>query len=124
MAFHRVCPATELGEPRSVLLDGRDILLTSIDGLPHAIADVCPHNAARLSDGMIRDGCVTCPAHLWRFSLVDGAKQGSPDVRVQVFATRIADDGWIEIDVPPAPPARSLRETLLAHARGEAVDAP
>ena len=123
MAYHRICPAEELREPRSVVLNGRDVLLTNVDGRPHAIADLCPHNAARLSEGVIRDGCVTCPAHLWRFSLVDGTKQGSPEVRVQVFAARVADDGWVEVDVPPAPPARTLRETLLAHARGEDVDA-
>ena len=36
--------------------------------------------------------------------------------------TAVDDDGWITVDVPPAAPVRSLRETLLAHARGEAVD--
>ena len=111
------------------LLFGQDplfyvsILLTKLDGEPHAITDVCPHNGSSLSEGVIRDGCVTCPAHLWRFSLHDGEKQGTPEVRLRVYPTRLTADGWVEVEVPAAPPVRSLRETLLAHARGEDVSA-
>jgi nitrite reductase (NADH) small subunit len=108
-------------EPYRVVLDGQAILLTKIDGEPHAISDVCPHNGSSLSEGLIKDGCVTCSAHLWRFSLHDGARQGMPEVRVMVYGTRLTADGWVEIEVPPAPITRSLRETLLAHARGEDV---
>ena len=37
MAYHRICPAEELREPRSVVLNGRDVLLTNVDGRPHAM---------------------------------------------------------------------------------------
>lgn len=109
--------------PHRVVLAGQAILLTKLDGEPHAITDVCPHNGASLSEGIIRDGCVTCPSHLWRFSLHDGGKQGTADVRLRVFPTRLTADGWVEVEVPAATAARSLRETLLAHARGEDVNA-
>lgn len=105
-----------------VEVDGRALLLTRIGDTPHAIADVCPHNGAALSDGVLRDGCVTCPSHLWRFSVVDGTKQGGPEVRVAVYPATVTDDGWVEVELPAAPPRLSLRETLLAHARGERVD--
>ena len=125
MQVHRVCHLDDLHEsqPTRVMLDGRAVLLTKVDGEPHAITDVCPHNGARLSDGVIRDGCVTCPSHLWRFSLADGTKQGTPDVRLLVYGTRLTADGWVEVEVPESGPTRSLRETLLAHARGEDVNA-
>jgi phenylpropionate dioxygenase-like ring-hydroxylating dioxygenase large terminal subunit len=29
--------------------------------------DQCPHRAARLSQGWVADGCLTCPYHGWRF---------------------------------------------------------
>lgn len=123
MAFHRCLPFEDLAESSAtgLVVDGRPVLLTRVDGTPHAIADVCPHNGATLSGGVLRDGCVTCPAHLWRFSVVDGTKQGSPQVQVAVYPVRVTDDGWIEVDLPPVTPTRSLRETLLAHARGEVV---
>ena len=124
MPFSRALPLADLtpGEARRVVIDDQALLLCLVDGAPRAVSDVCPHNGAQLSDGLIRDGCVTCPSHLWRFSLVDGTRQGTPEVRIRVYDVRVADDGWIEVDVPPHQAPRSLRETLLAHARGEAID--
>ena len=125
MPVHRVLPVVDLQDSRAhrVVLSGQPILLTTIDGEPHAITDVCPHNGSSLSEGIIKDGCVTCPAHLWRFSLLDGERQGTPEVRLRVYPTRLTSDDWVEVEVPEAAPTRSLRETLLASARGEDVSA-
>jgi nitrite reductase/ring-hydroxylating ferredoxin subunit len=121
--IHRVCPIGDLRDsaPIRVVLEGQAVCLTKIGDQPHAISDVCPHNGASLSDGVVKDGCVTCPSHLWRFSFLDGEKQGNPDVRVRVYGTTTTDDGWVEVDVPVRAPERSLREILLAHAHGEQV---
>lgn len=100
-----------------VELEGRAILLARIDGAIRAVDDTCPHNGASLSAGILRDGCVTCPAHLWRFRLTDGTRVGRPDVRIPTYDVTISDEGWIEIDLPTAPPVTSLREALLAEAR-------
>lgn len=107
-----------------IVLDGQPILLTKLGGEPHAISDTCPHAGASLSGGLLKDGCVTCPSHLWRFSLHDGSMQGSTTVQVPVYPTRLTADGWVEVETPVLPPPRSLRETLLAHARGEDVNTP
>ncbi|MFN3258648.1 MAG: Rieske 2Fe-2S domain-containing protein [Ilumatobacter sp.] len=37
------------------------------DGTVQAAVDECPHRAARLSQGWVTDGCLTCPYHGWRF---------------------------------------------------------
>lgn len=124
METHRVARLQDLVEarPQRFVLSGHPVMVVLVDGSPHAVSDVCPHVGASLSAGLVRDGCVTCPSHLWRFSLLDGTRQGSAHEGIRVFPVRVDDDGWIEVDVPPAAPARSLRETLLAHARGEDVD--
>jgi len=112
----------EDGIPQRVEVPGQAILVVSLDGEVHAVSDTCPHNGASLSDGLVRDGCVTCPAHLWRFRLSDGARQGQEQVRLAVHSVEITDDGWVEVDVPSPAAPRSMREILLAHARGEMVD--
>lgn len=118
--WHHAMALTDLadGALHDVQVDERDLCLAVVDGEPRAIANICPHRGAALSDGLLRDGCVTCPAHLWRFSLVDGIKQGDPRVRVATFPTRVID-GAVEVDLPPRARERSLREVLLAHARGD-----
>ncbi len=100
-----------------VEVEGRALLITRVEGTIHAIDDVCPHNGASLSAGLLRDGCVTCPAHLWRFRVTDGARVGRPDVRVPTYAIEVTEAGWVEVDLPPAAPAMTLRETLLEQAR-------
>ena len=119
MELHRVLHLDDLveGHPRRFELSGRAVLVTKIDGEPHAISDVCPHNGASLSEGVIKDGCVTCLWHFWRFSLHDGARQGSPQISVEVFGTRLTAEGWIEVEVPAQEPTKSLREHLLESAR-------
>jgi nitrite reductase/ring-hydroxylating ferredoxin subunit len=120
--WHRVLPHDELveGAMFRATIDGRDICLATIDGQVHAIGDTCPHRGASLSEGRLRDGCVTCPAHLWRFSFIDGTKQGDPRTAVAAYSTRTVDN-YIEVDLPTAPRERSMREILLAHARGEEI---
>lgn len=121
--WHRTVPLDELREndAHRLTLDGQDVCVTVIGERVHAISDMCPHRGASLSEGIVRDGCVTCPSHLWRFSFIDGAKQADERTRVSVYPTRVVD-GIVEIDVPPLPPQLSLRETLLAHARGELAE--
>jgi nitrite reductase (NADH) small subunit len=122
VTWHRALPAIELvdGAATRVVLDERAVMIVSWEGALLAVTDVCPHNGASLSEGVLRDGCVTCPSHFWRFSIVDGAKQGDPRTHLAVYPVRVTG-GWIEVDLPALPPWRSLRETLLAHARGEVI---
>jgi len=43
-----------------------------VNGDYFALRDVCPHRAALLSQGGIKDGAVECPYHGWQFSVDDG----------------------------------------------------
>jgi nitrite reductase/ring-hydroxylating ferredoxin subunit len=60
----------------------------------HVLADRCTHRGGPLSEGEIADGCVTCPWHGSRFSLLDGSVQGGPAVAPQpIYETRVSPDG-------------------------------
>ena len=104
------------GRPVRVLVNDQPVLIALVDDEPYAISDTCPHNGLSLSQGVLRDGCITCPGHFWRFSLRDGSKQGGPTLAVPTYRCWVEDD-WIAVDVPPPPPPRSMREILLEHAR-------
>ncbi len=48
------------------------------DGSVFALRDICPHRAAPLSAGELKDDTVECPYHGWRFSVTDGACKEVP----------------------------------------------
>ncbi len=50
-----------------------------------AIEDKCPHKNGPLSQGIVHDGCVTCPLHNWVISLETGKAQGADEGSTRTF---------------------------------------
>lgn len=64
---------------RRVVIAGEPINLgRRQNGALFAMRDICPHRAAPLSAGQIKDGTVECPYHGWRFGTDDGACREIP----------------------------------------------
>jgi nitrite reductase (NADH) small subunit len=83
-------------EGRSVTVDDRRIaVFRLLDGWA-AIDHACPHRGGPLSDGLVADGCVTCPLHNQRFSLLTGEREDAPGAGVDVYAVR-ERDGLLEL---------------------------
>jgi nitrite reductase/ring-hydroxylating ferredoxin subunit len=95
----------------------RAVLVIEVDGVVVAYDDACRHRGSSLATGLVREHVLTCPAHLWRYDLRTGERHdtdGEPLPRYDVVVTA---DGVVVVDLPDLPPALSLREVLLAHAR-------
>ena len=61
------------GEMRAVNLGAVDVLLCNLDGMLVAYENRCPHQANRLSEGVLSDdGVLTCAAHEWEFDARTG----------------------------------------------------
>ena len=43
------------------------VLWRDLEGKLIAVFDRCPHRHAPLSGGVVRDGCLVCPYHFWKF---------------------------------------------------------
>lgn len=54
-----------------------------------ALEDKCPHKNGPLSDGIVHDGCVTCPLHNWVISLETGAAQGADERMSLTFPVKL-----------------------------------
>ena len=50
-----------------------------------AIEDKCPHKNGPLSQGIVHDGCVTCPLHNWVISLETGKAQCADEGSTRTF---------------------------------------
>ena len=80
-------PSHELGD-LSDLRDGafrcfpdlgeHGLVVCRVAGVLHAVADNCSHRDAKLSEGRLRNGLLTCPLHGAQFDVRTGAHQGPP----------------------------------------------
>lgn len=75
--------------PVPVTLAGEKLVLFRGKDGPAALLDRCPHRGVALSLGKVREGCIECPFHGWRF---DGGGQvthvpWNPDARLEKLGT-------------------------------------
>ena len=54
-----------------------------------ALEDKCPHQGGPLSQGIVHDGCVTCPLHNWVISLETGLAQGADEGATPTIPVRV-----------------------------------
>jgi nitrite reductase (NADH) small subunit len=66
------------------------IFRTSDDQI-YALEDACPHKKGPLSEGIVHDGCVTCPLHNWVISLENGQAQGADEGVTKTFPIKVQD---------------------------------
>jgi nitrite reductase (NADH) small subunit len=99
----RVCTVQDvpLGEGRAVEIDGRRVAVFQTRTGWYALDQRCPHRGGPLADGIVADGCVTCPLHDRRFDLATG-RCHTEDLQVGVYAVEIHDgDVWIDASFTP-----------------------
>jgi nitrite reductase/ring-hydroxylating ferredoxin subunit len=81
---------------RQVSVGTRWIGLFNVDGVYHAVDDLCLHRGGPLSEGRIEGCVVTCPWHGWQYDLRTGVLVQDPGVGVTRHETRIVD-GEIQV---------------------------
>ena len=81
-------------------LDGTEIALFNVDGVYHAIEDVCTHDGGTLTGGAIEGEQIVCPRHGARFSILTGDALTPPAYEpVQKFPVRV-ECGKIQVKDP------------------------
>jgi nitrite reductase (NADH) small subunit len=64
-------------------------LFRTADDRIFALEDKCPHRGGPLSQGIVHDGCVTCPLHNWVISLETGLAQGADEGSVRTIPVKV-----------------------------------
>jgi len=92
-------------EGRQATVDGRRVAVFRLPTGYAATDAACPHKGGPLSDGLVADGCVTCPLHNWRLDLTTGEVQGD-DTVVPIHDVVVLDGRlWVRIAQGAAPAA-------------------
>jgi len=135
-----VCPLSSLppGSRRSVRFGGRDVVVFNVRGGLFAVRDVCPHQGAPLSSGIVvngvhsdRPGCyswdpatphIRCPWHGWEYDLTTGRSWSGPS-RVRTFPVTVEDGSTLDHRAATAPPRPGpyVAETLSVSVEDEYV---
>lgn len=70
----------------------------------HAFEDRCPHRGARLSAGIVYDGCkVACPDHGWSIDIPTGRVEAPEQGQVRRFEVEVREGWvWVRMDSPSA----------------------
>lgn len=91
----RVTAADDVTDaPRRVLAGEAPVIVLHHRGEVVALDARCPHRGAPMDEGVVRDGCITCPWHGSIFRLDDGALvQGPSTVPLPAYECRVTRDG-------------------------------
>ncbi|MEX0800758.1 MAG: chlorite dismutase family protein [Dehalococcoidia bacterium] len=80
------------GGAKVVYAGGDQVALFNVDGRLYALGNRCSHANGPLAEGVVEDGCVTCPWHASRFELESGRPVGGPATKpVPTYRVKVAD---------------------------------
>jgi NADPH-dependent 2,4-dienoyl-CoA reductase/sulfur reductase-like enzyme/nitrite reductase/ring-hydroxylating ferredoxin subunit len=116
------------GLPQQVIVEEKKVMLVRINGDIHACGNECSHYHAPLTDGVLKDGVVTCPDHNAKFDVTTGQMVSAPALNnLPVYETMIKD-GDIYVrkagsNIIPMPEGKDDRTFLIigAGASGNAA---
>ena len=95
---------------------GRSFAVFDVDGELVVTDGACPHNGGPLAEGLVRDGCVTCPWHWYSYELATGRCRTAVGYELRRYEV-VLDGGRPHAVIPAPAPARSWSEILRSHAR-------
>ncbi len=96
---------------------GQSYAVFASDGGVLLVTDAaCPHNGGPLAEGLVRDGCVTCPWHWYSYELATGRCRTAAGYELRRYPVVLVD-GRPHAALPAPPPSRSWSQILRAHAR-------
>jgi len=101
MAWQRVCRLDEVapGELREVSAGGVRMLFVRGRGGVAAIPPSCPHMENPLCEGFFDGEILTCPKHLWQWTIPDGEPMGEAERALLRYETETRDgEVWVNVE--------------------------
>lgn len=92
--WHAVAAPEDIEEDDviQVKCEGKRYAVYNLGGEFYASSDVCTHEYACLSEGLVLDGVIECPLHQGRFDIKTGKPKGAPaSVPLKTFPVKVED---------------------------------
>ncbi len=101
MAEIRVAETEAVPEGKGIVVnvEGKQLAIFRYQGEFFALDETCPHRGGPLHEGLIQEGVVACPWHLWQFNIKTGLSPVNPLSKVQVYKTRVEGNNVL-VEIP------------------------
>lgn len=102
--WHTIGPISDIPRRGARCVRNGDMTIAifrTADDHIYAVEDKCPHRQGPLSQGIVHDGCVTCPLHNWVISLETGEAQGADQGRILTYPVKL-DGQMILLSLSPS----------------------
>lgn len=102
MGWHQIATLKDLPDDEAFPVSiGKELVaIYKLKGQVYATSNVCTHQFALLSDGIVEDDCVECPLHQARFHVATGQLQSGPACApLQTYPVRLEGD-LVFVDAP------------------------
>ena len=102
--YEPVCALDEVPPmmPRRVQAGGRSMLVCRAGDTVFALDEICPHKHKSMAFGIVHQGTLTCPHHMYPFELDTGRCRRRRCPPVQTYDAAVAG-GRVWIKPPPSP---------------------
>ena len=104
MTWHPLGPSA--GFPEGVLKTAAapgiraGLVVVRDQGVLRALRNECPHAGKPLDAGEVKNGCITCPWHAYRYNLKNGLNVDDTDeMPAKAYPVR-ETDGQVEVELP------------------------
>lgn len=99
MGFVKVAETSEIpiGNLKMVKLEGKEILITNVNGNYYALGNRCTHAGGDLSKGSLDGNIITCPRHGSKFDVTTGKVVSGP--KILFLRPTIKDEPFYEVKV-------------------------
>jgi nitrite reductase/ring-hydroxylating ferredoxin subunit len=87
------------GQPLITFVGIKRVAVYRVDDTIHCTQNLCPHAGAHLGRGELRGTVIVCPRHQWGFDIATGECLTDGTYDIQVFPTRLGEDGYIYAEV-------------------------
>ncbi len=104
MAEVRVASVRDVPEGKGIVVDveGKRLAIFRNSGEFFVLDETCPHRGGPLHEGVVREGVVSCPWHMWQFDLRNGRSPVNPLSKVRTYKTR-TDGNDVLVDLEEEP---------------------
>ena len=86
-----------IGNLKMVKLEGKEILITNVNGNYYALGNRCTHAGGDLSKGSLDGKMITCPRHGSKFDVTTGKVVSGP--KILFLRPTIKDEPFYEVKV-------------------------